>query len=657
MKTRELQVSLQVMQELIEELNRASYSYYQLDQSIMTDKQFDEKYDRLLELEKETNIIMVNSPTQKVQGYVLDSLEKVQHSKQMLSANKTKDLKEIRKFIGNNICVASWKLDGLTIVLRYKQGILDKAITRGSNGTIGEDVTHTIKTCKNVPLKLKYPINIEVRGECIIPWDEFERINATLEKPYSHPRNLAAGTVRQLDPEIAKQRGILFKAFELVQDDYKEDETINITESYYFMEQCGLDVVEHFLIDKNSFEETMNNFVPDTYKYPVDGIIVKYNNYLYGKSLGVTAHHPLDIIALKWEDELYETILRDVEWNTSRTGLINPVGIFDPIDLDGGITTKATLHNISYIENLQLGIGDTIQVYRANKVIPKIHCSIEKTNNVTIPNKCPCCGGEVVIKEENESKMLYCMNPGCEAKLLSKLNHFVGKEGLDIKGLSKSTLDKLIEAKFINDYKSIFFLRDHFREMIKMEGLGRKSVEKLLDSIEESKNTTVEKFVNALGIPFIGKGAAQEIDKFCKGNIEIFLEICKLDYFDWERLPDFGPIMHQSLNNYIQENKSLISELANLLYFNTVEISDLSSDLLKNQVFVITGDLAIFSNRNELVRKIESLGGKVTGSISKNTSYLICNKISGSSKCQKAQSLGIKIITEQQFVNLVEENE
>ncbi len=645
--------ALTEMQDLISELNRAAYCYYQNDDPIMTDKQYDDRYDRLLELEKETEITLVNSPTRKVLGYVLDSLEKVQHSKPMLSADKTKDIEVIRKFVIGHACVASWKLDGLTIVLRYKKGILEKAITRGASGIMGEDVTHTIQTCKNVPMKLKYPVDVEVRGECIIAWDDFNRINEGLERPYSHPRNLAAGTVRQLDTSVAKGRCLLFKAFELVQDDYDKKDTMDILESYYYMSCLGLDVVEHHVIDENIFDEVVAKFVPEQYQYPVDGIIVKYNNYLYGKALGTTAHHPLDIIALKWKDELYETTLRNVEWNTSKTGLINPVAVFDPVDLDGGITTRATLHNISYIENLQLGIGDTIQVYRANKVIPKVHCSLEKTNNIVIPEVCPCCGQSTVIHEENESKMLYCDNPHCDAKLSSKLTFFAGKSGLDIKGLSKATIEKLIDHELLDSYKSIYHLREHFRALLRIEGLGRKSIENLLEAIESSRNATIEKFICALSIPLIGSTASKDIAKYCQGSIVEFARIAENSPGELTRIDGIGDSVVASLSNWWQENCEMFNELIQEFNFSVNDSDESGTDLL-DKVFVITGTLEHYQNRAELIKAIESKGGKVSGSVSAKTSYLINNdKESSSSKNQKAQSLGIPIITEEEFIQMI----
>ena len=643
--------SIDEMNQLISQLNIYSYHYYQLDDPLVSDKKYDDLMDQLADLEKETGIVLATSPTQKVQGYVLDSLEKVKHSRPMLSANKTKDIKDIKNFIKDNECILSWKEDGLTIVVRYKNGELQKAITRGKDGIIGEDVTHTMKMCKNLPIKIPYDLPLEVRGECVISWDDFNKINESLEKTYTHPRNLAAGTVRQLDSSVAKQRNIQFKAFELVQDDM--DRQLNIYNSFTFLKCLGFDVVEHEIVTKQNFEEIIQKFDPTDYGLPVDGLIVRYNDYKYGRSLGTTSHHPLDMIALKWEDDLYKTVLRDIEWNTSRTGLINPVAVFDEIDLDGALTTRATLHNISYIENLELGIGDTIQVYRSNKVIPKVHDNLTRSNTFSMPEVCPCCGGKAEVRNVSGSKMLYCCNPDCKAKLLTKFVHFVDKDSLDINSLSEATLDKFILMEWINCYKDIFYLKDRYEDLVRLRGLGKKSADRLLDAIEKARNTTLDHFINALGIPLIGRIASKQISNYFHGNVKEFYDAW-MNGFDFTVIADFGPSMNTAIHAYGRKNKDGILELMNELSFGD-ESANQEEMILEGKTFVITGSLKEFKNRDELVKTIESYGGKVSGSVSKNTSFLINNdKESGSSKNTKAKQLGVEIISENDFIRMCE---
>ena len=611
--------TLDQITQLVNQLNTYSYHYYQLDDPLVSDKKYDDLMDQLAALEKETGIILATSPTQKVQGYVLDSLKKVKHTRPMLSADKTKDVNNIKKFIGNKRCVLSWKEDGLTIVVRYKNGELEKAITRGKDGIIGEDVTHTMKMCKNLPIKIPYNSPLEVRGEGVISWEDFNKINESLEKPYTHPRNLAAGTVRQLDSSVARQRNIQFKAFELVQDDLEEH--MDIEKTFDFLKSLGFDVVEHEIVTKDNFEEVIQKFNPENYYLPVDGLIVRYDDYEYGRSLGVTSHHPLDIIALKWKDDLYETVLRDIEWNTSRTGLINPVAVFDEIDLDGALTTRATLHNISYIENLELGIGDTIQVYRSNKVIPKVHDNLTRSNTFSMPEVCPCCGGKAEVRNVSGSKMLYCCNPNCKAKLLTKLVHFVDKDSLDINSLSEATLDKFVLMEWISCYKDIFYLKDRYKDLVHLRGFGKKSADRLIASIERARNTTLDHFINALGIPLVGRIASKQISNYFHGNVNEFYDAW-MNGFDFTVIADFGPSMNTAIHAYGRKNKDEILELMNELSFGD-ESANQEEMILEGKTFVITGSLKKFKNRDELVKTIESYGGKVSGSVSKNTSFLI----------------------------------
>lgn len=651
------------IRELNEILQKASYSYYGLDNPIMSDKEYDDLYDELSKLEDETGCVLAGSPTQKVQGFVLDGFEKVKHTKPMLSADKTKDIEEIKKFMGDRLCVMSWKEDGLTIVLRYKNGVFDKAITRGTDGLIGEDVTHTMKMCKNIPLKIPYCVDLEVRGECVISWEDFEKINSKLEEPKKHPRNLAAGTVRQLNSLVAKDRNIKFKAFELVQDDiYEESKTnpiltnqlMNISDSFMYLKECGFDVVEHDIVGRDYVEEWIKKYDPSKYEFPVDGIIFTYEDYLYGKSLGETSHHTLNMIALKWSDELYETILRDIEWNTSKTGLINPIAVFDETVIEGASITKATLHNISYIENLQLGIGDKIQIYKANKIIPKVHDNLTRSNTWTFPDECPVCGGITKIVKENDSKVLMCDNPDCKGKLLGKLTNFVSKNAANIDGLSEQTLEKLIELGWLNSFKDIYRLSEHKDEMSKLDGFGKRSVEKLLDAIDKSRNITLDRFIYALCIPLIGRSASKTIAKYFNYDFKEWYQIGISQPFRYTLLDDFGETMQNSIHNFAV-NMDMIADLADEFIFEKVE--EKSSDVdLSSKVFVITGSLTHYKNRDELVDLITSMGGKVSGSVSAKTSYLLNNDInSTSSKNRKAKELNVPIISEEDFIKMIGE--
>ncbi len=638
---------VQRIKELTSILQKASYAYYGLDRPLMTDKEYDDLYDELSTLEKETNCVLAGSPTIKVQGYLLDGFTKVKHTKPMLSANKTKDTKEIEKFVTNNRFYGSYKLDGLTVVVRYKNGEFTQGITRGT-GIEGEDVTEQCRFIKNLPMTIPYKSNLELRGECVISWDEFKRINRNLNTPYSHPRNLASGTLRNLDLNIIKDRNLSFVVFECVTD-MKEDSK---SETLIDVHNMGFEIVPITKLN-STVDQVSNALQPEFYQYPTDGIIFELDSRKLSESLGSTSHHECCRMALKWEDELYETTLKDIEWNTSKTGLINPVAVFEPVDLDGAITTRATLHNISYIEDLQLGTGDTIQVYRANMVIPKVHDNLIRSNTWKLPDKCPCCGGDVEIHNENGSKTLHCINPDCKAKLLGKLVHFVSKNAINIDGLSEQTLQKFIDLGWLNSFRDIYYLSEHKEEMYKLDGFGKKSVDKLLESIEKSRNTTLDRFIYGLCIPLIGRTASKTITKKFNNKSEEFYDIWCHGY-DFTELDDFGDTMNNSMQDFIRDNYRWIAELIGEFIFREPDNNGNVKQVLGGKTFVITGSLKAYKNREELVSVIERNGGKVLGSVSAKTSYLINNDVTSTSgKNKKANELGIPIINEGEFVQMI----
>lgn len=649
------------MNVLIDKINDASYAYYAEDNPIISDKEFDDLCTALERLERDSGVVLNNSPIHHVQGFIIDSLAKVKHTRPMLSAQKTKDVNEVKKFLADKIGVLSWKEDGLSIVLRYENGRLKQAITRG-NGEIGEDVTHTMKMVRNVPQSIPEKCYLEIRGEAVIGYDDFAKINEKLHGKYKNARNLAAGTVRQLDSNVAKERKLAYKVFELVKlGDTPESEMPSIADSFKYLAEQGFDVVEHQVVNRDNVEEYMATFQPEEYKYPVDGLIISYNDYQYGKSLGMTGHHPLSLIAYKYKDDLYETTIRDIEWNTSRTGLINPVAVFDPVDLDGAETTRATLHNVSYIEGLELGAGDTIQVYRSNMVIPKVHDNLTRSNTFKIPDVCPTCGSEAKIINENGSKVLKCMNPDCKAKLLSKFVNFVSRDAMNIQGLSEATLKRFIDLGWLKDYTDIYNLAEHKSEMKNLDGFGMKSVSSLLNSIEESRKCKLVNFVTALGIELVGKSTAKDIcrliDKISLSNNEnpydVFIKrIKQRKYFG--HIDGIGINTSLSMDDYFKDHLEMVEKLAKELEFEMPENKKESTVNLTGMTFVVTGKVNKFANRNAIKDEIESRGGKVAGSVSKNTNYLVNNDVnSTSSKNKKAQQLGILIIDEDGLIKIL----
>ena len=660
-------VLIQRIKQLVEKLNAASDAYYLYDNPIMSDHEYDEMMDKLESLEKQTGYVLSNSPLHKVQGKLLDGFNKVKHTKPMLSANKTKDINEIGKFIGGHKVVESFKLDGLTIVCRYEKGVFKQAITRG-NGEIGEDVTENFRNCINLPLKLRYDFNLEVRGECVISWENFNKINESLEEPYSHPRNLAAGSLRCLDTNVSKDRHLEYIAFELVDASGSGINNDNIAkadliDTYEFLKTVGFDVVPHHIVDVDNYEDIdADLFNPEEYGYPVDGTIFKYNSYEYGKSLGMTAHHPLDMIARKWKDEEIETTLKDVQWQLGKTGQITPVAVFEPVEIDGSIVEKATLHNLSIFENYKLAVGDTITVYRANAVIPAIAENLsaidrddDSVEYIQPPKRCPVCGMPIEVKQDNNTKFLVCGNEGCDGKLVAQLTHFASKNAMDIDGLSESTIEKLVNAGIISSIMDIYELHIRQNDMAKIDGLGEKLVDKLLKSIDDSKVTTLDRYIYSLSIPLIGRTASKAISNYFNGDFDEFYKCCCESVFDFDQLEGFGKQMAESIQNYIDNNYDMMFyALPQILTIKKPNVTNANNSNISGKTFVITGKLNAFGNRDELKDKIESLGGKVVGSVSSKTDYLINNDIeSNSSKNKKAKSLNIPIVNEQKIIEMM----
>ena len=637
------------VKKLTEELLYHCHLYYDLDAPILSDAEYDKKFDELERLENEVGFWLANSPTHKVQGSVLDCFTKVEHTKPMLSAAKTKDVNEIKKFLSNNDFYCSYKLDGLTLCVRYSQGEFIQAVTRGT-GIIGEDVTEQAKMISNLPMHIPYDGNLELRGECVVSWDNFNKINESLENKYSHPRNLAAGSLRNLDTNITKERNLSYVVFECVSDLYDEDALFNSKlDELNYLDYIGFETVARA---HGTVEYCVKGVKPECYKYPVDGLIFEFCMKSYSKTLASTSHHEGCRMALKWADEVYETTLLDVEWNTTRTGIISPVAIFKEIDLDGAITTRATLHNLSIIKQLELGIGDAITVYRSNMVIPKIDDNLTRSNTLVIPDKCPCCGSKTVVKDTDNSQVLMCPNPDCSAKKIAQFTHFVSRKCMNIDGLSEKTLEALLSHGFIRNFKDIYHLSDHKNALMCLDGFGKKSVEKLLKSIEESRNVHLTNFITALGIPNIGSTAAKTISAYMNGHFNLFIEYIAAE-FDFTKLDDFGAVMNRSIYDYMRENFEMVEDLAAEMHFIIEEKSTVKDNMFSGKSICVTGKLNYFT-RDSINAKIVSLGAKAVGSVSKKTDYLITNESSGSNKYKKAVELNIPIINEEKFIEMIE---
>ncbi len=650
------------MKQLVELLNKASVEYYENNNEIMSDKEFDKLYDELLELEKKENLVLDNSPTKKVGSYtIVDGLKKVTHSEKMLSLDKTKEVSKLVEFAKDEECVLSSKMDGLTVILSYENGELISAVTRG-NGTFGEDITHNAKVFKNIPKKINYKGQLTIRGEAIITFSSFEKINEKLsaEEKYKNPRNLVSGTVRSLNNKVVSDREVYLYAFNLV--NYNEidfDFEDKKTNSFKFLEKLGFTIVPFKIVDKSNLEKAVEQFEMEILKqqFGTDGLVLTYNSYSFSEEQGVTAKFPKHSIAFKWQDEEEETILREVVWNTTRTGVINPVAVFDDIDLLGTTVNRASLHNVSIIKSLELGIGDTIKVYKANMIIPQISENLTKSNNLQLPDKCPCCGHEAVTIESVAQTSLYCTNENCSAKFLDKLVHFVARGRMNIDGLSEQTLEKFVNDGFIKNYYDIYNLEKYKDEIINKEGFGEKSYKKLIDSINNSKKVPLENFISALGIMQVGNANAKVLVDSLNANGDINV-IINATFDDFINIDGFGDVIANNIVEYFKndENLKVVNDLLKVIEFEKVE-KDENSNLLEGKIFVVTGSVEKFANRDELSKKIVSLGGKVTGSVSKNTSYLINNdNASSSSKNKKAQELGVPIITEDEFINIITQN-
>lgn len=643
------------MQELIALLNEAGKAYYQGATEIMSNFQYDKLYDELAELEKELNVTLSNSPTVNVGYEVLSELPKERHEKPMLSLDKTKEVSSLKEFLGNQKAVISWKLDGLTIVLTYRDGELQKAVTRG-NGEVGEVITNNAKVFKNIPLHISYKGELVLRGEAVIGYKDFERINEEIEDAdakYKNPRNLCSGSVRQLNNEITAKRNVRFFAFSLVKAegvDFKNSRN----EQMRWLSQQGFDVVEHEEVTSADIEEKVEMFAHKIEKndFPSDGLVLVYDDIAYGQSLGTTAKFPRDSFAFKWADEIRETTLREIEWSPSRTGLINPVAIFDSVELEGTTVSRASVHNISIMEELELGIGDTIQVYKANMIIPQIAENLTRSGVQDIPDVCPVCREKTEIRKVNNAKALYCTNPECQAKRIKSFALFASRDALNIDGMSEATLEKFILEGFIKEYADIFHM-DRYEEKIKsMEGFGEKSYNKLQASVEKARTTTLPKVIYSLGIANIGLANAKMICKEFQNNAD---EIMNATPERLNQIDGVGEVIAGTFVEYFSVEKHR-KEFQNLLRELTIpkESAEEGKQIFDGIQFVITGSVNHFANRNEVKEVIESKGGKVTGNVTSKINYLINNDTaSTSSKNKKARELGIPIISEEEFLEML----
>lgn len=655
------EMKLTRMKELVNTLNEASKAYYAQDVEIMSNVTYDQLYDELEQLEKETGMVMANSPTVSVGYEAVDELPKERHASPMLSLAKTKEREELKEWLNGKEALLSWKLDGLTIVLTYEGGKLAKAVTRG-NGEIGEVITNNAKTFVNLPLSIPYDGTLVLRGEAVITYSDFEKINHEIEDvdaKYKNPRNLCSGSVRQLNNEITAKRNVHFIAFSLVSAE-KEDVSYDFKNSrmnqFAFLKEQGFEVVEHHRVNPDTILDRIAYYADkiQTYDIPSDGLVLAYEDIAYGRSLGRTAKFPRDSIAFKWQDEMKETKLLEIEWSPSRTGLINPVAIFEPVELEGTTVSRASVHNISIMRAMELGIGDSIRVYKANMIIPQIAENLTKSGLVKIPEKCPVCGGETKISAANGVESLYCTNPLCEAKRIKAFTLFVSRDAMNIDGMSEATLEKFIAKGFIHDFCDIFHLTDHREAIVTMEGFGEKSYQNMIDSIEKARNTTLQRLIYALGIPGFGVANAKMI---CKQYDYDLLKLQKATEEELSEVDGIGSVLARDFVAYFadEKNRGLLDRLVQELHIEKPETNH-ATQKLAGVNFVITGSVEHFNNRNEVKELIESLGGKVTGSVTGKTNYLINNDVTSTSgKNKKAKELGIPIISEEDFLQLIKD--
>ena len=643
------------IKELVEILNKAAKSYYVDAVEIMPNIEYDKLYDELVKLEKETNVVLSNSPTQNVGYETASELPKKAHESPMLSLDKTKSVTELEDWLGDNEALLSWKMDGLTIVLTYRGGELVEAVTRG-NGIIGEVITNNAKNFQNVPLKIEYKGELILRGEAVIKYSDFKRINESIsdaDAKYKNPRNLCSGSVRQLNPAVTRERKVYFNVFNVVKADNIDFENSK-AKQFEWAKNEGFDVVEYKFTNRASLANDIADFesrIADN-DIPSDGLVLLLDDIALGERLGSTAKFPRNAMAFKWSDERQTTKLKYIEWSPSRTGLINPVAVFEPVELEGTTVSRASLHNVSIFEELMLGVGDEISVYKANMIIPQVYENLTKSNTEKVPKICPACGKDTTIKKDNESKVLLCTNPDCQVKHIKQYALMASRDALNIDGLSESTLEKFLSKGFIKSDSDLFHLDKFKDEIINMDGFGKRSYEKLISALDEAKNTTVSRFLYSLGISGIGSANAKMIAKYFDNDIDRIISASKDDLLEIEGI---GEVLANSIADFFRYEKNIenIESLRKILKFEKEE--SVGGDKLSGKVCVITGSLQHFSNRNELKELIEKNGGKVSGSVSSKTNYLINNDTaSNSSKNKKAKELGVEIISEEDFLKLLE---
>lgn len=643
------------IKELVEILNKAAKSYYVDAVEIMPNIEYDKLYDELLELEKETNVVLSNSPTQNVGYEIAGELPKKAHESPMLSLDKTKSVEDLREWLGDNKALLSWKMDGLTIVLTYRDGELAEAVTRG-NGTIGEVITNNAKNFQNIPLKIEFKGELILRGEAIIKYSDFKKINDAIEDAaakYKNPRNLCSGSVRQLNPAVTKSRMVYCNIFNVVKADGIDFENSK-AKQFEWVKSEGFDVVEYKFTDSKSIADDIAEFESkiESNDIPSDGLVLLLDDIALGERLGSTSKFPRNAMAFKWSDERQITKLKYIEWSPSRTGLINPVAVFEPVELEGTTVSRASLHNVSIFEDLMLGVGDEISVYKANMIIPQVYENLTKSNTEKIPDICPACGSHASIKQDNESKVLLCTNPDCQIKHIKQYALMASRDALNIDGLSESTLEKFLSKGFIKNDSDIFKLDRYKDEIVNMEGFGKRSYEKLMAALEEAKHTNVARFLYSLGINGIGSANAKMIAKYFDNDIDKIITAGKDELLEIEGI---GEVLANSIVEFFKDSKNIenVKSLREILIFEAEESA--GSDSFAGKVFVITGSLEHFTNRNELKELIENNGGKVSGSVSSKTNFLINNDTaSNSSKNKKAKELGVEIISEEDFLKLLE---